>query len=242
VSTGDDGSATWSDERGVGFRVRDRSGSIRVFPREADIDVGERFDESTSPFGEEPIGLRVGPEVAVSASMAGRRRYREARIELGDTVTIVGSAIPFRDLGDPAGADAYTGAGLDPNDPEVSGDIAEARAAGLLVAPDEAWGNAAIPGFGIGRPIDEPRLDPRASRPTLATSEEEAAIERTFDLRPDQPVLAGGPDGRLLIAAGNPGEVTGRHQARFVLGLAGAVLAIGSALAAAWLLGGGAPS
>ena len=39
------------------------------------------------------------------------------------------------------------GSNVGPDDPEVAGDLAEARAAGLLAAtPEEAWGNAAIPG------------------------------------------------------------------------------------------------
>ena len=47
--------------------------------------------------------------------------------------------------------------------------VAEARAAGILRAtPEEAWGNAAIPGFGIGRPTRPPELDPGADRPALA--------------------------------------------------------------------------
>jgi len=44
-------------------------------------------------------------------------------------------------------------------------DIAEARAAGMLVGdPDDAWGNAALPRFGIGRPVSPPHRDPGAAR------------------------------------------------------------------------------
>jgi hypothetical protein len=45
------------EERGIGFRVRDATGSIRVFPRGARIDAQDRFDERDSMFGEAPPGL-----------------------------------------------------------------------------------------------------------------------------------------------------------------------------------------
>ncbi len=237
VSTGDDNDVgVFSDERGVGFRVRDASGAIRVFPRDATIDVAERLDEQTGLFGDEPIGLRRRSDVLISASANGRRHYREARLEPGDTVTILGAAVPFGQLGDPSSADALAPGAVGPGDSEVAEDIAEARAAGLLVAPDEAWGNAAIAGFGIGRPVSQPELDPLANAEPLASPEEAAAIERTWDLDADDLVLSSGADGRLLIADGTPGEVAGRHEDRFLVGLLGALLAIGSALALAWLL------
>ena len=226
----------WSDERGVGFRIRDASGSIRVFPRDAAMEVEERFDEATDLFGEEPIGIRRRADIFIPAGTNGRHAYKEARLVPGDTVTIVGSAVPFGDLGDPSSSDALTPGSVGVSDPEVAGDVAEARAAGLLVAPEEAWGNAAIAGFGIGRPVRQPDLHPDATRRPLASAEEAAAIERTWDLRPDDLVLSSGADGRLLIADGTPSQAEARHQGRFVVGLLGAVLAIGSALAAAWLL------
>src|SRR5688500_13890628 len=83
-----------------------------------------------------------------------RRRYREARLAPGDAVTVIGRAIPFSDLADPTEADTASGPGVAADDPEVAADLAEARAAGLLADdPEDAWGNAAIPGFGIGRPV-----------------------------------------------------------------------------------------
>ena len=89
------------------------------------------------------------------------RQYVEAWIEPGDTVTIVGRALPFGTLADLGGR--FGGRGVLPaDDPEVSMNIAEARAAGILQTdPALAWGNAAIPGFGIGSPVREPALDPR---------------------------------------------------------------------------------
>jgi hypothetical protein len=291
--SGDEGEdVVFDEERGVGFRVRDETGAIRVFPRGAAIDVPTDYDEKDGAFGEGPIGLAprrgsaYGPgavltEVDRQAQIAalltvrpagpaddlsgsggsllsgalfggggqlsglgvtsrGRMRYVEARLEPGDPVTILGIAQPFGHLPDPLAADALHG-GLDPSallaDPEIAGDLAEARAAGLLVSRAEAWGNAAIPGFGIGRPVEAPELDPAADPLPLASAEEQAHFERTFDLEPDMLVLATTPELRLIVADGTPGQAVGREQQRFLIGLLGAVLAIGSAVTLAIAVG-----
>ncbi len=255
-----------ADERAIGFRVRDASGDIRVFPRHARWDVPTRYEDRSSALEGEPAGLRVrvgpayataqpdreglisalldtqGPDAPVMPlfmrSGSGQRRYTVARIEPGDTVTVLGRAIPFAQLSDPAEADMARGDALAADDPEVAANIAEAREAGLLLAdPGEAWGNAAIPGFGIGQPVREPELDPQADRPALAAPERAAEVARTFDIAPDQLVVASGPPFGLLIAVGDPSAVTGRNQTAFVLGLLGAVLAIGSAIVIGLFLG-----
>jgi hypothetical protein len=256
------------EERGIGFRVRDAGGAIRVFPRGARIDVPNQLDEGTDMFGNAPVGLSprtatmvpvagvidreaavaelltvhqpTGDLEALTAAPRGQsRHYTEARIEPGDVITIVGTARPFSDLEDPATADALDGS-ADPlaamDDPEIAADIEAARAAGTLEAPDEAWGNAAIPGFGIDRPVREPELDPAAYHPTLATPAEAARIAQTFDLAPDVLVLASARDAPLLIVSGSPGEAVARDQGRFLVGLLGAVVAIGSAVSGAILL------
>ena len=85
--------------------------------------------------------------------------------------------------------------------------LAEARAAGILAAtPEEAWGNAAIPGFGIGRPARAPELDPAADVPALASREEAAAAEARFEI----------PAGELVVAAarGAPAGDPGRDARR----------------------------
>ncbi len=169
-----------------------------------------------------------------------RRRYREARLAPGDAVTVVGRAIPFSDLADPTEADQAIGSGLDADDPEVAADIAEARAAGLLADDSaEAWGNAAIPGFGIGRPVHAAELDPQAHAMPLGSPEDAARIERRFVIPPHALVLASAPGVPLLIAHGLPAVAAERHQDRFVIGLLGAVLAIGSAVALALVVTGG---
>jgi hypothetical protein len=276
VDESDGRSDVWADseERAVGFRVRDASGDVRVFPHGAHWDAPIVLDDRTDAFGVEPpaLRLRTGSGFTVAESDRdqaiarllsvevrepadghpllrggggirggrGRRRYREARLAAGDAVTIVGRAMPFGDLRDPAEADLALGSELAADDPEVAGNIAEARAAGLLVGtPEEAWGNAAIPGFGIGRPVRPPDLDPAAAALPIASAEEAVRAERTFAIAPETLVLASAPDVPLLIAHGHAGAAAERHQDRFLVGLLGALLAIGSAMAFAIMLGGG---
>ena len=266
VTAGRDGTTTFKDERGVGFRIRDATGSIRVFPRGAHVDAPDRLDDKDSPLGERPPSVTVRTGSPFQTQVAGDREsaiaalltvhvpepvdepfdrserglhYVEARLEVGDVVTVVGTAVPFGHLDDPDGADLLDRygdplAGLD--DPEVAMNIAEAREAGILTTPEEAWGNAAIPGFGIGRPVREPELDERATAPVLATAAEADTISRTWDLEPDLLVLAAGRDAPMLVATGAPGDVVAREEGRFLLGLLGAVLAIGAAIAGAIVL------
>lgn len=267
VEYDDDRGPDLDEERAIGFRVRDASGDIRVFPRGARWDAPMRFDDRSEANGAPPPGLapRTGPSTTVGApdreaaiaallsvrvatldaadrfARAGRgragragARYREARLEPGDTVTIVGRAMPFADLSDPGEADIAIGHEVPADDPEVAASIAEARAAGILAAdPEAAWGNAAIPGFGIGRPVRTPALDPDATASSLAAPDEAARFERTFAIAPETLVLASAPGVPLLVAHGAPGVAVERHEDRFILGLLGAVLAIGSAMALA---------
>ena len=252
------------EERAVGFRVRDPSGDVRVFPRNARWDVPARFDDRSSRTIGAPPGLRIRtgspyqlaepdrealvadlltPDLPLDAGSplyggdGSDRHYVEARIEPGDTVTIVGRALPFGALADPSEADIGGGEALRADDPEVAMNIAEARAAGILLAdPALAWGNAAIPGFGIGSPVREPALDPAAHRPALASPDTASRISRTFDIPSDQLVVAAGPAMPLLVSFGDPAVAAGRHRDTFVMGLLGAVLAIGSAIVLAFAL------
>jgi hypothetical protein len=259
------------EERACGFRVRDATGSIRVFPKGARLDAPVRFDEETGTMGDEPPGLsiRAGGATRVSepdrataiadllqvrdpATMGRpavlrdadqRRSYRESRLEPGDAVTVVGRALPFSDLSDPVAADYGTEADRLDDDPEISGDLAAARAAGTLAADaEDAWGNAAIPGFGIGRPVVAPLIDPGANRLPLATPAEAALARDRFEIAPETLVLASSAEVPLLIAYGTPGAVMQRSQRRFTIGLLGAVLAIASAMVFAVMVtsGGGA--
>jgi hypothetical protein len=293
-----DGRDVLREERAVGFRVRDGTGAVRVFPGGARFDVPERFDESTSAWSGEPPGvalrsgstfgpgpddreaqiaalLTVRPAVsgidpsdsgggvfggglgaatggwlsgapalgglsALGSVREGGRRYREARIEAGDTVTLVGHAVRFANLADPAAANILAGSAVHAGDLEVALDVAEARAAGLLAAtPAEAWGNAAIPGFGIGRPTRPPTLDEAATRPPQGDAELATRVAATFEIAPDTLVLAAHDEAGLTISLGEPTVVSARHEWQFVVGLLGAALAIGSAMTLALVLQGG---
>jgi len=257
------------EERAVGFQVRDPSGLVRVFPRDARIDAPVRWNDKTGTLGDEPVGLRWRVEGAfavaepdrdaaiadllrvhapgptggpwTSRAAKGSREYREVRLEIGDAVTILGQALPFADVRDPAEADIGGG---DPfisgADPEVAADIARARAAGtLLEDPEDAWGNAAIPGFGIGRPTREPELDPAAHPLPIASADEAQRAERTFTIAPETLVLASTPDSPLLITYGVPAEAAARQESRFLVGLLGAVVSIVAAVVLAIVVSGG---
>lgn len=257
----------YEEEQSIGFRIRDATGSLRVFPRGARFDAPVRFEGDTDLTGEPPAGLAIrqggstgpaeiddavaiarlltvvdpetGGEPAGLLGYTGRRSYRESRLEPGDPVTIVGRALPFSDLADPAGADL--GSGADPliDDPEIALDLAEARAGGILVDdPAAAWGNAAIPGFGIGRPVVEVAIDPDANPLPLADPESAARAEQRFRIAPETLILAASDEVPLLIAHGVPGVVAGNSQRRFLVGLLGAILAIASAMVVALSLGG----
>jgi len=269
---GDSDHSVFREERAVGFRVRDETGSIRVFPRGARWAIPDRFHDHTGMLGEQPGGLDIrtggstapgnvdqaaaverlltvqGPRTADLAldplRAGGRRSYREARIEPGDVVTMIGFVEPFDQLSDPTGADDSTfGDGLsgDPlADPAIAADLAEARASGELAgSPDEAWGNAAIPGFGIGQPVREPDLDDGANQLPLADAATADRIERTFSIPPGTPVVVATPDVPLLVTLGTPGQAAARESSRFVVGLLGAVVAIASAMALAFSVSGG---
>jgi hypothetical protein len=281
-SSGDDSATAFREERAVGFRIRDESGELRVFPRGARFDVPMRFEEQTGTFGDEPPGLRLrsgsafGPaaldrDAQIAALLtvqpAGRavgeaadaggswgswpaaassfgtrsraRRYSEARLEPGETVTVLGRAVPFDQLDDPEWADRVDGRDPLLDDPEIAADLAAARAAGTLQAdPADAWGNAAIPGFGIGRPVREPELHDEATEPPLADADDAARFARTFDIAPDALVVAAAPDVPFVISLGTPEAAAGRHQREFLIGLLGAVVAIASAMGLALMASG----
>jgi hypothetical protein len=148
--------------------------------------------------------------------------------------------VPFGDLPDPVSANLGEAFGVDDDDPEIAADLAVARATGALAADAAtAWGNAAIPGFGIGRPASQPRIDPAATPLPIAGPAEAARASQTFDIAPETLVLAAADDVPLLIAHGTPGAVAQRGQTQLLVGLLGAIVAIASAVALAVLVEGG---
>ena len=285
--------ATLDEVRAVGFRLRDATGGLRVFPRGARWEAPACFADHSDWTGGDPPGLNLnrGPGIAAATvdrdaaiaalltvrvpgsatgdeprgildggalaaltesgggrlpgggSVGGapglggfggpggqRRHYEEWRLAPGDVVTIVGSAVPFRDIDDPATADRYDPT-LALDDPEVALNLAEAREAGLLKgSPEEAWGNAAIPGFGIGRPTRAPDLDPAARPLPVAPEGAQAAATATFDIPPGELVMAAAPGSPLVIRVGNPDEAVARDRGALSLGLVGASISIAAAI------------
>ena len=213
-----------------GLDIR-RTGSTRLAEMDRSLAVAELLTVRDPHAPDLEPGLR---------DRRGRRSYRESRLEPGDPVTIVGRALPFADLDDPLAADIGTGPDLAADDPEVAADLAAARAAGTL-ADDaaEAWGNAAIAGFGIGRPVAAPELEPGVNALPIASADEAARTTRTFSIASDDLVLAASDEVPLLIAHGVPGAVVQRAQTQFVVGMLGAALAIVSAMVFAIDVSGG---
>ena len=189
------------EERAVGFRVRDATGELRVFPRDAPGSMRPiRFDgldrharrragrprdadrrgrsgrrarprgarsttccgsaiRATAPCGPSLAERRGARRVPRGPPRAGRRSSRSS----GGRSRSATCAIPTgADIGSGADAVGVTIRRSPPTSPRP------ARRATLADDPDDAWGNAAIPGFGIGRPIrpadDRPGREPAAPR------------------------------------------------------------------------------
>ena len=176
-------------------------------------------------------GSSEGVGIGLRMSKRGKR-YREARLEPGATVTIIGQALPWSDVRETFRTwDAGSNVERD-----IAGDIAEARAAGLLANSSvEAWGNAAIPGFGIGRPTDMPDLDPGAARPDVIDPGSEPSPADRYLIGDDDLVIARGHR-TLAIYAGTPELAVGHHDSSFVLGIVGAVMSVVSVVAFGVLL------
>jgi hypothetical protein len=142
-------------------------------------------------------------------------------------VTVLGQALPWAD----AREDLSTSLG-DNVEHSIADDLSEARAAGRLAGtPEEAWGNAAIPGFGIGHPTRTPQLDPAARRPEVAGPAAHEAAMRRYEIPGHELVLARTPGGELAVYPGAAGAAMQRHDGAVLLGLAGAVMTVVCTLA-----------
>ena len=223
---------------------------------------GQSSGDLASGFGLSSDGLS-GLLSGDVGSLGGGRHYVEERVEPGDVVTIVGTAMPFSQVGD-GGTDEDANP-LD--DPEIAGDLAAAAAAGTLHArAEDAWGNAAIPGFGIGHPTRTPVLDPAATpepaavadaasvaavanaapgagpsnAPLLpdAASDLAARVAPPLEIGPDELVLATGTTS-MTVFAGTPVQAAGSEMSRFWQGLGGAVLAVACAVLLVIQIGAG---
>ena len=163
------------------------------------------------------------------------RRYREARLEPGETITVIGQALPWGDIKDILHA-------WDPSsnvEMAIADDVARARELGTLASsPQEAWGNAAIPGFGIGAPTLEPELD-EGARPLEARGEDahREALAK-YDIPDAELILSRGEKGEMAVYMGAPTEAVMHHDFAFALGVMGALMAVFCALGAGALLTG----
>src|SRR5436190_1307507 len=213
-----DGRDVFREERAVGFRVRGAGGSVRVFPSRARFDVPDRFDESPGAWG----GGVVGLQPRIGSVFAPGPADRDQQIAALLTVHAVGQE----------GLLGRSGLPLS---------LAGARAAGLLAAtPEEAWGNAAIEGSGIGRPVRTPELDPAANRPPPPDPALAARAAAAFEIAPDALILATSDEVPMVVSLGGPTQVAARGERQFVLGLVGGAVAIASMMALAIMVQGGA--
>jgi hypothetical protein len=197
-------------------------------------------------------GFGMGFGTRVRSPGHARRHYIEERIAPGDRITIVGQARPYSEV-DPIGPDAT--ADLDPttfDDPTLVSELEEARATGALAgSAREAWGNAAIPGFGIGKPTERPVLEAGATPEEPVTSQADAAqaahaahapgkdeaTPATLDAPPPETLVIATSDSTpLTVYAGTPTEAVAFDRDAFYRGLAGGALAIvcAVAIAATW--------
>ncbi len=176
----------------------------------------------------------------LGAPGSGRRHYTEYRIEPGEQVTVVGFARPYSEI-DPTPPDAV--GQTDPSaidDPVVAADLAQARARGTLArSAREAWGNAAIPGFGIGRPVEKPVLDPGVRAPEPPDPATVRRAKEAFDVPPETLVITTDPSRQLTVYAGSPAAATSFDRSAYLRGLAGGALAIVSVLVLAVAAKGG---
>jgi len=153
--------------------------------RQAAIDALLTVDQPMPPVLDD--AGQGGASVLFGSSLGAGRRYREARLEADETVTILGQALPWADVREHL--QAMAGGGN--VDRDLAEDIAEARAAGELAAsPEEAWGNAAIPGFGIGRPTRPPELDPEAAQPEVGDAAAHVEALERYEIPGESLVLA----------------------------------------------------
>lgn len=196
-------------------------------------------------------GFGMGFGTKLRTGGHARRHYTEERIAPGDRITIVGQARPFGEV-DPIGPEAT--ADLDPttfDDPMLVSELEEARASGVLAgSAREAWGNAAIPGFGIGKPTERPVLEAGATpEEPVAPKAQPAQATKTDSDEPETPtldapspetlVIANSDSTPLTIYAGAPKEAVAFDRDAFYRGLAGGALAIVSAVAIAATWTGG---
>ena len=261
-----------TEERSVGFRVRDATGSVRVFPRDARVDAPVRFDEATGSLGDEPPGLvmRIGDSVQVGepdreAAIAELLRVHPsnrpasggwartvpgiaadgttARPAWSRATSSRSSGARCRSATCPTRPARTSAAGPMPSSPAIQRwpptSRRPARPARLVADPEDAWGNAGIPGFGIGQPIRAAEIDPAAHPLPSAPPGSPSASSGRSRSTPRRSSSPHRTRSRCSIAHGAPGTAAARQGDRFLLGLVGAAVSVISAMVFAIMLNGG---
>jgi hypothetical protein len=198
--------------------------ALLTVQRPVEATAGEGW---SAPDGNWSMGVGIAPSRG--------RRYREARLEPGETVTIIGQALPWGDIKDALHAwDPSTNVEM-----AIAEDVARARDLGTLAAsPEEAWGNAAIPGFGIGAPTAEPELDERARQIEAQGEDAHKEALAKYDIPEEELVLSRGHTGDMAVYMGGPKEAVMHHDFAFALGVMGALMAVLCALGLGAILNG----
>ncbi len=226
-----------SEPPGLLRRTGPSSAAVPEFDRQAAI-ADLLTVKPATPVPASESGSLLGGMLGGPAS--GRCHYIEYRIEPGQQITVVGFARPYGQI-DPASPDGVAEA--DPealDDPVVARDLEEARAGGRLASsPRAAWGNFAIPGFGIGRPVEKPVLDPGVRPPEAPDPATARRAKELFDVPPETLVVTTGAARQLTVYAGSPAAATTFDRAAYLRGLAGGALAIASVLVLALAAKGG---
>jgi hypothetical protein len=217
-----------SEPAGLARRSGPASEAVPEFDRQAAIADLLTVKPAPSDGGPESASMLGG---MLGGPGAGRRHYTEFRIEPGEQVTVVGFARPYGEIAATRPDQLTT---VDPDtidDPIVAADLAEAQAKGTLAkSAREAWGNAAIPGFGIGRPVEKPVLDPGVNPPQAPDPAVARRAKEVFDVPPETLVVTTDPSRPLTVYAGSPAAATDFDRAAYLRGLAGGALAIASIL------------
>jgi hypothetical protein len=218
-----------------GMVVPDDPASMTDAQRQAAIDALLTVSQPSPARTGKPGPGGLGSLLETALASGSGRRYRESRLEVGDTITVLGQALPWSDVQrqiDIASRNRNV-------EQDMAQDLSSAREAGLLAAsPEVAWGNAAIPGFGIGQPMRPPELDPAARPPDLSASGADESATEHFDIPDDELVVAHAPGAELIIYRGSPMAATRQHDPAFLLGLVGAVMSACCALALAAMVSG----
>ena len=189
-ATNDSEQTVFEEERGVGFRLQDPTGSIRVFPRGAALDVPNRYDERSGLFGEEPIGLVARQGSAFGPGAVMTPADRAAQITALLTVHPAGSM----SSGDTDGDEAFTSFGRTGLGALGFGTSGRMRYQEARIEPGDAVTvlGMAMPFGELPDPLDADTLD--GALDPLSVSDPEIALDLAAARAAG---IARGPGGRL---------------------------------------------